>query len=155
MSEFHCGNSIHAFSVLWTSSLPPLYSHLPHSFSNSIWWVSLCYLHVYVYTCVHIHKYSKLLFSSPLSILSFSHPSPSPFTFISHCYHHHHFRPKFHKWARACNIQSRHSRTWATLRSILLRLFWRWGLGNNLPGLALNQDPPDLSLPRSLGLQVW
>jgi hypothetical protein len=27
----------------------------------------------------------------------------------------------------------------------LLWLFWRWGLENYLPGLALNQNPPDLS----------
>jgi hypothetical protein len=24
-------------------------------------------------------------------------------------------------------------------------LFWRWGLETDLPRLALNQDPPDLS----------
>jgi hypothetical protein len=31
----------------------------------------------------------------------------------------------------------------------LLWLFWRWGLGNYLPRLASNYDPPHLSLPRS------
>jgi hypothetical protein len=31
----------------------------------------------------------------------------------------------------------------------LLWLFWRWGLSNYLQGLALNLDPPDLSLPSS------
>jgi hypothetical protein len=30
----------------------------------------------------------------------------------------------------------------------LLRLFWRWGLENYLPGLASNCNP-DLSLPSS------
>jgi hypothetical protein len=33
------------------------------------------------------------------------------------------------------------------LQSILLWLFWRWSLKNYLPGLALNCNPPDLSLP--------
>jgi hypothetical protein len=32
------------------------------------------------------------------------------------------------------------------LQFILLRLFWRWGAHNYLPGLALHLDPPDLSL---------
>jgi hypothetical protein len=32
-------------------------------------------------------------------------------------------------------------------QSILLWLFWRWGLMNYLPVLALNHIPPDLSLP--------
>jgi hypothetical protein len=31
----------------------------------------------------------------------------------------------------------------------LLWLFWRWGLVNYLPGLVLNRDPPNLSLPSS------
>jgi hypothetical protein len=35
------------------------------------------------------------------------------------------------------------------LQSILLWLFWRWGLMNYLLGMALNQDPPYLSLPSS------
>jgi hypothetical protein len=35
------------------------------------------------------------------------------------------------------------------LRSILLWFIWRWSLENYLPGLALNCDPPDLSLPSS------
>jgi hypothetical protein len=36
------------------------------------------------------------------------------------------------------------------LQSILFWLFWRWGgLMNYLPWLALNQDPPDLSLSSS------
>jgi hypothetical protein len=35
------------------------------------------------------------------------------------------------------------------LQSILLWLFWRWGFWNYLPGLALNRNPPDLSLPSS------
>jgi hypothetical protein len=42
----------------------------------------------------------------------------------------------------------------ASLQSILLWLFWGWGLLIYLPGLALNHYPPDLSLPNSLGLQV-
>jgi hypothetical protein len=33
------------------------------------------------------------------------------------------------------------------LQSILLWLFWRWGLVNYSPRLALNHDPPNLSLP--------
>jgi hypothetical protein len=33
-----------------------------------------------------------------------------------------------------------------SLQSILLWLFWRWGLLNYLPGLASNDKPPDLSL---------
>jgi hypothetical protein len=35
------------------------------------------------------------------------------------------------------------------LQSTLLWLFWRWGLENYLPGLALNLDLPNLSLPSS------
>jgi hypothetical protein len=35
------------------------------------------------------------------------------------------------------------------LQYVLLWLFWRWGLMNCLPALALNSDPPDLSFPRS------
>jgi hypothetical protein len=31
----------------------------------------------------------------------------------------------------------------------LLLLFWRWDLSNYLPGLALNCDPPHVSLPIS------
>jgi hypothetical protein len=34
------------------------------------------------------------------------------------------------------------------LQSILLCLFWRWGLMNYLPGLTLNPDPLNLSIPR-------
>jgi hypothetical protein len=34
------------------------------------------------------------------------------------------------------------------LQSILLWLFWRWILTDYLPRLALNHDPPDLSLSR-------
>jgi hypothetical protein len=33
------------------------------------------------------------------------------------------------------------------LRFILLWLFWRWGVANYLPGLALNSDPPNLIFP--------
>jgi hypothetical protein len=33
--------------------------------------------------------------------------------------------------------------------SILLWLFWTWGLVNYLPRLALNHNPPDRSLPTS------
>jgi hypothetical protein len=32
------------------------------------------------------------------------------------------------------------------LQTILLWLFWRWGLRSYLSGLALNSDPPNLSL---------
>jgi hypothetical protein len=35
------------------------------------------------------------------------------------------------------------------LQSILLWLFWKWGLLNYLPGLALNWDPLDFNLPGS------
>jgi hypothetical protein len=41
------------------------------------------------------------------------------------------------------------------LQLILLWLFWRWGLMNYLPGLASNHNPPNLSLSKYLGLQVW
>jgi hypothetical protein len=34
-------------------------------------------------------------------------------------------------------------------QSILLWLFWRWGLANYLPRLASNLNPPDLNLPSS------
>jgi hypothetical protein len=33
--------------------------------------------------------------------------------------------------------------------SILLGLFWQWGLANCLPGLASNSDPPNFILPSS------
>jgi hypothetical protein len=35
------------------------------------------------------------------------------------------------------------------LQSILLGLFWKWGLEKYFPGLASNLDPPVLSLPSS------
>jgi hypothetical protein len=35
------------------------------------------------------------------------------------------------------------------IQSILLWLLWSWGLVNFLTGLALNYNPPDLSLPSS------
>jgi hypothetical protein len=35
------------------------------------------------------------------------------------------------------------------LQPMLLCLFWRWGLMNYFPGLALNYNPPDFSLPSS------
>jgi hypothetical protein len=39
----------------------------------------------------------------------------------------------------------------------LLWLFWRWGLSNYLPKLALNYDPCDLSLlvTRVTGVSHW
>jgi hypothetical protein len=42
-------------------------------------------------------------------------------------------------------------------QSILLQLFWRWGLTNYLPRLALNSDHPDLSLQSSwiTGASHW
>jgi hypothetical protein len=44
--------------------------------------------------------------------------------------------------ARALSLES-------LLQSTLLRLFWRWGLLNCLPRLALNCSPPHRSLPSS------
>jgi hypothetical protein len=43
------------------------------------------------------------------------------------------------------------------LQSILLWLFWRWGLSNYLPGLSLNLHSSDLSLPSSriTGTSHW
>jgi hypothetical protein len=37
------------------------------------------------------------------------------------------------------------------LQFILLWLLWRWGLTHYLPALALNHNPPNLSLPSSKG----
>jgi hypothetical protein len=34
-------------------------------------------------------------------------------------------------------------------QSIFLWLFWRWGLVNYLPGLALKHNPPNLIIPSS------
>jgi hypothetical protein len=50
---------------------------------------------------------------------------------------------------RTLCLQSRCLTTWANLLPILLWLFWRWGLMNYLPRLALNYDAPNLSLPNS------
>jgi hypothetical protein len=50
---------------------------------------------------------------------------------------------------RASHLQSRHSIAWATPPSILLWLFWRWGLANYLPGLAWHYNSPDVSLSSS------
>jgi hypothetical protein len=43
------------------------------------------------------------------------------------------------------------------LQSIVLWLFWRWGLLNYLPGLASNHSPLDLGLPvaRITGVNHW
>jgi hypothetical protein len=43
------------------------------------------------------------------------------------------------------------------LQSILLWLFWTWGLENYLPRLASNHDPTDISLPSSedTGVSHW
>jgi hypothetical protein len=43
------------------------------------------------------------------------------------------------------------------LQSIVLWLFWRWGLLNYLPGLASNHSPLDLGLPvaRITGVSHW
>jgi hypothetical protein len=84
MREFHCDNSILVYSVLWTSLPPPLL-YLP--FSNSIWWVSLCYLHVYIWRALQS--------SSPIRISSFPLLPPLilpdfTFTFMSYYLHHHH-----------------------------------------------------------------
>jgi hypothetical protein len=40
---FHCGNSVHVYSVTWTNSLSPLYPHfsLLPPLSNSVQWGSL------------------------------------------------------------------------------------------------------------------
>jgi hypothetical protein len=92
---FHCDNSIDVYSVLWTSSHPLLYSSnlppSPHSFLNSAWWVSLCYLYVcvclcvytciyvcmYIHTCIHIHKKHTSIPSSQVPS-SFSFPTTDP-----------------------------------------------------------------------------
>jgi hypothetical protein len=109
---FHCGNSIYVYSVLGTSS--PIYyvfltPCLPSPFSNSIWWVSLSYLHIH-----NIYIYKILWSFLPLNTLSFSPrlsltppQDSSLFTFISHYYyhhHHHHFGSRFHVWAKPCDI---------------------------------------------------
>jgi hypothetical protein len=68
---FHCDNSIDAYSGLWTVLHSPLYSCTPLLSSllfQSVWWVWLCCLHVYI--C------NVLWSSSPLSIFSF--PSDFP-----------------------------------------------------------------------------
>jgi hypothetical protein len=50
---------------------------------------------------------------------------------------------------RASCLQSRRSTSSPHLQSILSWLFWKWGLANYLPELALNNDPPNLNLPSS------
>jgi hypothetical protein len=42
----------------------------------------------------------------------------------------------------------------AHLQSVLLCLFWRWGLRSYLVRLASNNDSPDISLPSSLKSQA-
>jgi hypothetical protein len=64
MRGFHCDNSIHVDSVTSTSSSLPLFFYLPLSpspFSNSVWGVSLCCLHMYI-----------LIYFDPLHFLSFT-----------------------------------------------------------------------------------
>jgi hypothetical protein len=48
---------------------------------------------------------------------------------------------------RALHLQSKCSVLETHFQTILLWLFWRWDLANYLPGLALNLDPPCISLP--------
>jgi hypothetical protein len=40
-------------------------------------------------------------------------------------------------------------------QSILFWLFWKWSPVNYLPGLALNLNPPNLSLPSSHRHEPW
>jgi hypothetical protein len=72
MRGFHCANSIHVYSVSLTSSPTPLILHSPSlrsSFSNCVWWVWLC--------CVHMYICSTIWSSLPLRILLFALLSPT------------------------------------------------------------------------------
>jgi hypothetical protein len=77
--EFHCVNSIGTYSVL--CSLPTLLYSLnsPSSllFSNSICWVSLCYLHNIRNSHIYISIHLILRSSSSPSTLSFLLPPPA------------------------------------------------------------------------------
>jgi hypothetical protein len=81
MRGFHCDISTDAYSVLWRSSPLLLHSlNLPSPsflfmpFSNSIWWVSLCYFHIYKVMYLIFFTPPPSPFSPPLPA------SPSPFT---------------------------------------------------------------------------
>jgi hypothetical protein len=85
--EISCDNSIHACGVPWKISPPQLYLHSPlvlHPFF-SVWWVSLCHLHMY--------KCRECPFSSPLSVFLPLPSSTDPcrqfsIYFRSHYYNH-------------------------------------------------------------------
>jgi hypothetical protein len=75
----------HAFSVLWTSSCPSCISFLPFllpPFTNSVWWVLLCCLHLYMWDVLRSSSFFSVL-SFPLAPLS-PLPNSPLFTFMSY-----------------------------------------------------------------------
>jgi hypothetical protein len=63
--KFHCDNSMHVYSVPYTSLLPPLYSNFPSScspfqavFDGIHWAVFICVcMYEYIYTYIYTHTY--------------------------------------------------------------------------------------------------
>jgi hypothetical protein len=68
MWEFHCGNPIHVYGVLWTSSLPVFIFPVPPTSTlfTSVWSASFC--------CHQPYTCSTFWSSSLLRILSFLPP---------------------------------------------------------------------------------
>jgi hypothetical protein len=127
MKGFHCHNSIHICSIPWTCS-PLHYISIPFfllPYSNSVWWVSFV---VFICVCVAFLHPLHPSVSFPLSLLlpltpqtvpqihswPITTPDSAPNTLMTHhpprqcpntlMTHHHHFRSRFHKSARTCDI---------------------------------------------------
>jgi hypothetical protein len=68
----YCDNSVHACNRPWTNPSHPVYFYCPSTspvcFSNSVWWVSLCYFRMYVCSVLYpLHPSASFLFPFPFS----------------------------------------------------------------------------------------
>jgi hypothetical protein len=102
--RFHLSNSTNMYSILWTSSPLPLYSHfllfLPFFQTVSC---GFHYAHIYLVYLILFTTQNPFLSPSQLSLIL---PDLPLFAFKSHyhLHHHHYFRSSFYKWARTCCI---------------------------------------------------
>jgi hypothetical protein len=115
---FQCGKSkqVYPFHYFPTSLSPS-----PH-FLYSVWWVSLFCLQIWIYFSPFSPSVS---FPSLLTPPLITHSDHLLFTLMSR--HHHHFRSRFYRWARACNIRLfelglSHSIWWPPVPSIFQQM---------------------------------
>jgi hypothetical protein len=91
MRQFCCDKSIRAYSVPRISSPPPLYFQYFPSPSFKQCLEGFIMLSSYVYMQAYSHPF-------PLPPCHWSLPDSSPYTIISH--HYHHFKFRFNRWTR-------------------------------------------------------